>query len=955
VLKRLSLLKIAALRWIPIVPDVQAGTKVPVHLAARSAGNRSRRSKESFFGGCMRIKQDPGKYFPKLWRHVPLSLALALAVLLVLLPTAHAQVSATVNGTVYDGTGAVIPGATITLTNDATRDKRNSVSNGEGYFAFPALLTGTYSLRIEAKGFKAYEQHGIPLSAGDLIKLPNLVLAIGDTGQTVTVEANAQIIPVENGQRAAILDNKDIQQLALQGRDLSELLKVLPGVTSTANGINNGAMFDPTVAGAASSAVGNGLNANGAPNRGGTSQLSDGVDVDDPGCDCNSIAILNPDMTQEVSVQTANFGADAPRGPVVLNTISKSGGANYHGEGYFYARNDIFNANDWQSDHQGTPKGSAHYYYPGGNVGGPVPFTHKKLLFWGGYERFLQNLGNTNRLKSFIPTPDMMAGNFTDTAANVNFCGGTPLSPNATNGCNDLTGTVLPDGTIIGQGTRAAGIIPTEFLDPAAKALASFWPTANVANPAGDNQFNYDQVIPGIHNGWVYRVRVDYNLSDRDTFFVSYQQGYDAAPSEGNGAHIYWTPGNSVPYPGGGLISTSYTRAWAGHFTHVFSPTLTNEFIASWGYGNFPVGPSNGTSAYRTTLGYPAGGPTTTPYGAAANYGTIYNAGSKLIPSYSSAGTLTFPDFSQSDIFETPNGKYLVKKEMPAFSDDMTKVVGTHTIKVGVYAENVDNIQGASGPAPNGNIGNYNAGGTLQPNVSALYTAGSGVTQYGSIGSPNNPTANFLTGTLTGYNESNVAPVSDIAYQTFSVYYNDSWKVNKRLNIEYGIRFDHIGHWYDRQGNGLSVWVPSLVASDFASGKANPGLYWHGINPGIPKSGQPDRFVLASPRFGVSYDLFGNGKTLLRGGWGIYRFTDQYNDYTSALTTSQGILNYGLPGSHFVQLSQVGQIPQPAAAGGITGSVNAVDGTDYGVPESKTYNFTISQQLPGNSLLELPT
>ncbi|MGH9725624.1 MAG: carboxypeptidase regulatory-like domain-containing protein, partial [Candidatus Acidiferrales bacterium] len=265
-----------------------------------------------------------------MWRMVPLSLLLALAACVMLLPAAHAQISATVNGTVVDPTGAVIPGASIILTNDATHEKRTSVSNGEGYFAFPALLTGTYSLRIEAKGFLTYEQHGIALSAGDLRKLPNLVMTVGDTGQTVTVEANAQIINVENGQRAALLDNKDIQQLALQGRDVTELLKVLPGVTMTASGVSNNAMFDPTVASAASSAVGNGLNANGAPNRGGTSQLSDGVDVDDPGCDCNSIGVLNPEMVQEVSVQTANFGADAPRGPVVINSVSKSGGAEYH-------------------------------------------------------------------------------------------------------------------------------------------------------------------------------------------------------------------------------------------------------------------------------------------------------------------------------------------------------------------------------------------------------------------------------------------------------------------------------------------------------------------------------------------------------------------------------------------------------------------------------------------------
>jgi hypothetical protein len=861
------------------------------------------------------------------WRYVSLSLVLLVTFFAVTI-AAYSQVSATVNGTVYDATGAVIPGATVTLTQDATRETRVSVTNGEGYFAFPALLTGTYSVKIDAKGFKSYQQPGINLSAGDLRKLSGLVLPIGQQGETVTVEETNQIIPVENGQRAALLNAQDIQQLAIQGRNLSELLKILPGVTSLQNGLSNGSQFDPTVVSVGSSAVGNGLNANGAPNRGGTSQLSDGVDIDDPGCNCNSIAILNPDMTQEVSVQTSNFGAEAPRGPVVINSISKSGGASYHGEAYFYARNDVLNANDWISDHSGTPKGSAHYYYPGGNFGGPIPFTHKKLLGWFGYERILQNTGNSNRLESFIPTTDMQAGNFTNTPLNVAFCGG-PLTPTATNGCNDLTGTVLPDGTVIGQGARPAGIIPTQFLDPGAKALASFWPAAN-ANPATTSGgYNYNQVIPGTHDGYLFRARVDYNLSDRDTFFVSYQYGQDQAPSQGNGAHIYWTPGNSIPYPGGGLISQSFSKAIAGHFTHVFSPTFTNEFIASWGYGNFPVGPPKASGAYKTTLGYPS------------TYGTVFHTGSLLVPSYSSAGQLTFPDFSQQDIFESANGKYLVRKEMPAFSDGLTKVAGTHTVKVGIYAENVGNIQGAS-ESPNGNLSNFSGGGKVYNNL---------ITGQ-PIGSPNNPTANFLLGNATGYSENNSSPVSDMAYQTLSFYVDDSWKATKRLNVQVGFRFEHIGHWYDRQGNGLAVFLPSLVASDQASGKLDPGVYWHGISPGISKAGSPDRFLFVSPRFGVSYDLTGTGKTILRGGWGTYRFADQYNDYTGALTTAQSIQGYGLPGQTSVLLSQIGSIPAPKP-GGINGGVNAVGASDYGIPVTYSYNFTISQQLPSNSLLEV--
>jgi hypothetical protein len=856
------------------------------------------------------------------WRTGLAMLGLLMA---AVMPTmnAYAQVSATINGTVTDSSGAVVPDANVTLTNEATKEKRVSVTNGSGYFAFPALLAATYTIHIDAKGFQGYEQAGIQINTGDVRSIPNLHLEVGSQSQTVEVQTSTQIIPVDNGQRAALLDSKDIQQLAIEGRNLSELLKVLPGVTSAANGLGNGAQYDPTVVSVGSSAVGNGLNANGAPNRGGTSQLSDGVDIDDPGCNCNSLAILNPDMTQEVSVQTSNFGADAPRGPVVINSTSKSGGASYHGEGYFYVRNDVLNANDWQSDHNGNPKGSAHYYYPGFNVGGPIPLTHKKLLGWFGYERILQNTGNANRLQSFIPTADMMAGNFNNTPDNVAFCGGKQLTATATNGCNDLTGTILPDGTTVTNHQ-----IPVQFLDPGAASLASFWPKPNVNPLTESGGFNYDQIIPGTHNGYLFRARLDYNLDENNQFFISYQYGQDAAPSQGNGAHIYWTPGNSIPYPGGGLISSSFSKSVAGHFTHIFNPTFTNEFIASWGYGNFPVGPPNASGAYKTTLNYPS------------TYGTIFKTGSLLIPSYSSAGNLTFPDFSQQDIFET-GGKYLVRKELPAFSDGATKVVKTHTAKFGIYAENVGNIQGGSF-SPNGNLSSFSGGGNVYKNVLTGQP----------IGSPNNPTANFFMGNVTGYAENNTAPISDMAYQTLSFYGNDSWKVTKRFSLEYGVRFEHIGHWYDRGDSGLAVFVPELVASDQAAGKLNPGIYSHATSPGIGKAGSPDRFLFLSPRMGLSYDIFGTGKTIIRGGWGRYRFSDQYNDYTGALSTAQNIQSYGLPGQTSVLLSQIGSIPVPAP-GGINGGVNAVGASDYGIPETTSYNLTISQQGPWKSLIEV--
>jgi hypothetical protein len=154
----------------------------------------------------------------------------------------------------------------------------------------------------------------------------------------------------------------------------------------------------------------------------------------------------------------------------------------------------------------------------------------------------------------------------------------------------------------------------------------------------------------------------------------------------------------------------------------------------------------------------------------------------------------------------------------------------------------------------------------------------------------------------------------------------------------------------------MAVFLPGLVNSDFASGGLYPGLRWHAIDPGVPLSGSPNRFAHFSPRFGLAWDIFGTGKTVLRGGWGAYRWNDQYNDFagsnTAALAAGQGIRTYQTPGNNNVLLSQVSSVVVPAA----TWSPQAVGGlsaSDYNIPLTYSWNLTISHQLPGRSLLEL--
>ena len=884
---------------------------------------------------------------------------LILALVFSIIPSAlQAQTTATISGTVQDPLGAVIPGAQVTLTNEATNESRKVQTNGAGLYAFPSLVPGTYSLKAAAKGFEAKQVTGIVLNAGDSRTVPALNLTVGSETQTISVSADQEMIPVETGSKVDVLSSADIDILALQGQDTTELLKVLPGATTVSGGLTQTSPeFSALNITVQQSSIGMGVNVNGAVNRSGTALLSDGANIIDVGDNASSLSIIIPAFTAQVSVQASNFGADTPFGPVVVSAISKSGSSHYHGEGFFNARNTVLNANDWQDKFNKVPAGPQHYYYPGGSFGGPVPHTNKKLLVWGGYERWLQNQGNANHLSSFIPTPEMMAGDFTtDNADNIALCpsGFSNNPPAGLNGgpwCSDMGGGVFAAGTttqsaaasntLAAYGTGDVGQkIPAAFLDPGGAALAKIWPqvytapgTTSAANgyvtpSAGNGGVNYYKAIPNINNGWVYRFRVDYLWGENTKIYGTMQQAYNSELASGNGAHLYWTPGNAIPYPGGGEQQVFKGKALAGHIVHNFNSTLTMDFMAAWGFGSFPFTEPNPSAAWKSTLGYP--------------YGKVFSTATLNIPAYSSAGGETFPDFSQASIFENPPGMYGVKKESPQFSDTITKVWGAHTVKLGGFTQTTDNWQSTFSSNMDGAL---NFGGQNPDLVN---------TGNGNIGTPHNNVANLVMGIASGYSENNLAPIQDFAYMTTAAFVVDTWKATKHLTLNLGMRMEHIGHWYDRNKTGVAVFYPLRVQADYNDGKYAPGYYWHGIDGGVPLSGQPNRFAYPDARFGMSYDVFGTGNTVVRGGWGVYRFVTQVNTVDSPLFTAQDVLGYNKPGNTQLQLRNIHNLAYvPCTAHCGSGAQWGLDPTDYGQPMTQAYNLTVDQKLPWHSQLEV--
>ena len=427
-----------------------------------------------------------------------------------------------------------------------------------------------------------------------------------------------------------------------------------------------------------------------------------------------------------------------PFGPVVVSTsISKSGGSQYHGEAYFDARNSVLNANDWVDNHQGIPQGPQHYYYPGGNFGGPVPGTHKNLFFWGGYERWLQNQGNANVLKSYIPTPEMMAGNFTtDNADNRALCpNGFYPKPNNSfpqgGWCNDLSGTVFPDGSSIPAapvGTNnpnSGNRIPAQFIDPGAAALAKIWPTANANSATSVGNVYYDAPIENLNNGWFYRFRIDYQFGPNTKIYGSYQQAYDAQLAQGNGASTS-TGHRATPSPTRAVAASPKAfrgKSLAGHFVHNFSASMTNDFMAAWAFGDFPFVQPNPSAAYRSTLGYLYG---KCPF--RHNLSTSRPTGPAETPASPTSRRLLS--------LTTLRASMPSARKPRSSGDTLTKVWGAHTVKMGAFTQNTDNYQSTFSTFQDGSL-------TFAGN------SGANLLTSNTVGSPNR-VANFTMGILSG-------------------------------------------------------------------------------------------------------------------------------------------------------------------------------------------------------------
>src|SRR6267154_1348586 len=388
------------------------------------------------------------------------------AVCLLIQPSALAQqTSAALTGTVFDASGAVVGDALVTLKNEASGDVRSTASNGDGYFTFAAVPPGTYSVIVEKDGFKVWEVKGIMLNSADKRSVAGIKLMPGLKTETVVVEASdTEITPTDSGDKSTLITQHIMQNVAIVGQNAAEFVKIMPGMAFT-GGVLNQSSYAAADEKTGSGPVGS-FSANGTR----TAALditSDGAHIIDPGCNCGQAMNTNADMTAELKVMTSNFGADEAKGPVVISAVGKSGGQQFHGEAYLYARYFTLNANDPQNKNSSIARPETKYFYPGVQIGGPVILPHTgfnrgrdKMFFFFGTEYYKQDVDN-GVYHAVVPTAAMRQGNFSQMLVDpktgqpmpyVSFLNGYAVSglPNANGFTNGrLTGTPDPNGQIL--------------------------------------------------------------------------------------------------------------------------------------------------------------------------------------------------------------------------------------------------------------------------------------------------------------------------------------------------------------------------------------------------------------------------------------------------------------------------------------------------------------------------
>jgi hypothetical protein len=839
---------------------------------------------------------------------------------------ANAQANSTVTGIVTDPSGALVSGATVRLTEAATGNARSAVSDASGLYAIAGLNAGSYDMKVTASGFETYNKKGIVVNISATFRV-DIALTVGATTQTVTVAADALTVQTDSNVVSTLISQQQISQLATNGRNVVSLATLSPGVSG-----NLPAMENPFSVNANFAISFNGLN------QAHNIWIIDGGEAYDRGSGGKMSVMPSQDALGEFQLLASNYSPDyglASGGAVTMSI--KSGQSQFHGGAWEFDRNDAIDAHDYFDNNAGqlAPKAELRYNIFGANVGGPffIPGHYNsarknKTFFFYNQE--------WRKMVNGVPTSpiNVMPGADEVTTSNVG-SGFTYAIPAAYTTATQVLVPQVGDASFNGKlaGACQGGVncvpgqpfpgnwIPAALLDPNALAFNA---TKNL--PAATNM-STDQYTPtGGHlpiNVSEELFRVDHNINDKWALMGHFI--HDANDS------VQATPewqGDNIPIVGSNFSNPSYMAVIK--LTGELKPDVLLEAAFNYDGNKIAIIP---VAAEGANFVKPSGWSTGTYFGAAAD------AGNRL------------PDITWSSdggaSWGPGNDPWTNGAEDYAENVGLSVVRGKHQFKFGAGYNRYTKNQVIG----NDSEGNY----TFNDKATSLLTGDSYL--------------DFLLGFATSFSQPNADPINHYVNNNLSFYAMDNWHVSARLSLQYGVRYDGLPHVWERN-NQVSNFFPSLYQtaltpvfnSDGSFASNSPGLvttsigtfYLNGIGiagqNGIPRGLAKEDYKTVMPRLGFSYDLSGNGRTVIRAGFGTFYERIQGNDIYDAAGGAPFISTPSATNVEFTNPSTNWQSGGTAATPTFVQGYNSLSNY-YPNPGTAEYSLGVQHELAPSILL----
>ena len=739
--------------------------------------------------------------------------ACLVVVFLLAANTLHAQLAGTgtIQGTVTDTTGAVVPGATLTLTNTATGVRRITQSDAAGVYLFPNIEIDKYDLQVAAPTFKTYVQTGIVLEVGSNIAI-NPALTVGAADTKVEVHADALALQTEDTSFKQTIDTADMSEMPLNGRQMAALITMSGGSSPAPGGDFTGSKYSyQTISVSVAGGMGNT-----------TEWKLDGADNNDYMSNAN-LPFPFPDAVQEFSVEAVDLGArGGEHSGGLVNVVTKSGTDQYHGDGFEFIRNNYIDATNFFSG----SKDSLHQNQFGGTFGGPIIPGHHKLFGFGGYQRTVSTY-STSVNTMYIPTPANLQGDFSVTD---------PGTYNAETGlCSDqlydpLTGAPIYDAA---TGTCNKYATPPAFNQQALNLWKYFPGTGSPGvalynSGTGEVQF----AIPGLvhDNQWV--ARIDYTINSKHSLYGRYLfdgYQYPAYFFKNNILVTFQAPGQ-------------YQRLQAGVVGETW--TLSSHLVNNiHGMGNKRV--DNREGAPNGINGNAIGIDQYDQVPVGLQIATT-TSGKSTIGTWSTyCGTCTPGHFNLDD---------------EGVSDDLTWVKGQHQLVIGGEFLRIHFNE----------IAGYQNNGVYT--FSGIYSGGGPTGQLGGKTVYGDANLDFLwgamgpAGTSPAFSQSKEQQLA-LRGNAPSLYIEDTFHASPHLTVVGGIRWSPEFMPVDYFNRGSTFDYPSFLAGKTSTvyPSAPAGNFFVG-DPGVTRQFTHNSPWQFNPNVGASWDPFGHSNTVIRGG-----------------------------------------------------------------------------------------